>query len=106
MNKVLYNVTISIDASIESDWLDWMKNVHIPDVMKTGFFTENRICRVHDYEEGGLTYAIQYVAKSMEDLEIYRRDFSPGLQQEHAERYAGKFAAFRTVLEIVHEFRL
>jgi hypothetical protein len=106
MNKVLYNVTISIDAYIESDWLEWMKKVHIPDVMKTGFFTENRICRVHDYEEGGLTYAIQYVAKSMEDLETYRRDFSPGLQQEHTARYGGKFAAFRTVLEIVHEFRL
>ena len=68
MNKVLYNVTISIDPSIEEDWLDWMKNVHIPEVMKTGFFLENRICRIHAFEEGGLTYAVQYVAKSMQDL--------------------------------------
>ena len=106
MNKVLYNVTISIDPSIEEDWLDWMKNVHIPEVMKTGFFIENRICRIHAFEEGGLTYAVQYVAKSMQDLEIYREDYSPALQEDHTKRYQGKFDAFRTVLEIVHEFRL
>jgi hypothetical protein len=49
---------------------------------------------------------VQYVAKSMQDLEIYREDYSPALQEDHTKRYQGKFDAFRTVLEIVHEFRL
>lgn len=104
MNKILYNVTVSINAEIEQEWLEWMKNVHIPDVMRTGFFLENRICRVHAFEEGGLTYAIQYVARCMDDYELYQKECAPALQADHIKRYGGKFEAFRTVLEIVHEY--
>lgn len=103
MNKVLYNVTVSIDADIESEWLTWMKEVHIPEVMQTGYFLSNKICRVHGYEEGGLTYAIQYIARSMDDYTAYQQDFAPRLQAEHTKKYQGKFEAFRTLLEIVHE---
>lgn len=105
MNKVLYNITISIDASVEKDWLKWMQEVHIPDVMQTGFFSENRICRVQDdQEEGGLTYAVQYICNSMADFEDYQKNYAPELQAEHTTRYQGKFAAFRTILEIIHEY--
>lgn len=107
MNKVLYNITISIDASVEKEWLKWMKEVHIPEVMQTGFFSENRICRMQDdAEQGGLTYAIQYVCNSMEDFQDYQANYAPALQAEHTQRYQGKFAAFRTVLEIIHEHPL
>lgn len=105
MNKILYNVTVSIDAEVEQEWLEWMKTVHIPDVMRTGFFLENRICRVHAFEEGGLTYAIQYVARSMADYEQYQKEYAPALQADHTKRYGGRFEAFRTVLEIVHEYQ-
>lgn len=104
-NKVLYNVTVSINADIETEWLDWMINTHIPDVMRTGFFLENKICRIHAFEEGGLTYAIQYVSKTMHDYERYQKECAPKLQQEHSEKFGGKFEAFRTVLEIVHEHK-
>ncbi len=103
MNRVLYNVTCSVDADIHEEWLDWMKFVHIPEVMATGFFLENKICRIHEFEENGITYAIQYVCRNKKELDEYQRDFSPALQQSHNTRYGGKVAAFRTVLEIVHE---
>ena len=32
---IIYNVTVGVDKSIEADWLAWMKEVHIPDVIKT-----------------------------------------------------------------------
>ncbi len=40
---ILYNVTISIDPEVHQEWLAWMKEVHIPDVLKTGMFRENKI---------------------------------------------------------------
>ena len=103
MNRVLYNVTCSVDVAIHEEWLDWMMFVHIPRVMKTGFFLENRICRIHEFEENGITYAIQYICRSKADLEIYQNDFSPELQKEHTDKYGDRVVAFRTVLEIVHE---
>lgn len=105
MNRVLYNVTCSVDSEIHEEWLDWMMFKHIPDVMNTGMFLENRVCRIHEYEENGVTYAIQYVARSQSDLNEYMEEFAPTLQKEHADKYGSRVAAFRTTLEIVHEIR-
>ncbi len=102
---VLYNVTVSIDESIHEDWLHWMRTVHIPDVMQTGFFVESRISRIHAEEQGGISFAITYLAKSFEDTTLYQEKHAPRLQQEHSARYAGKFAAFRTYLELIEEFK-
>lgn len=101
---IIYNVTVIIDASVHDEWLVWMKEVHIPEVMITGKFTSNKICRVLGAEEeGGLTYAIQYTAKSMADYDDYQVNHAPALQADHTKKYDGKFGAFRTLLEIVHE---
>jgi hypothetical protein len=105
MNRILYNVTCSVDSEIHEEWLDWMMSKHIPDVMNTGMFLENRVCRIHEYEDNGVTYAIQYVARNQKDLDEYMQQFAPMLQQDHAERYGSKVAAFRTTLEILHEIR-
>ncbi len=103
MNRILYNVTCSVDPDIHEEWLDWMMFVHIPEVMNTGLFLENRICRIHEFEENGVTYAIQYICRSKADLEKYQAEFAPSLQQSHTDRYGTKVVAFRTVLEILHE---
>ena len=101
---ILYNVTVSIDTSVHISWIDWMRKTHIPNVMNTGCFREARISRVHGEEEGGLTFAITYVAKSQEDFDYYQENFAQNLQKEHAEKFNGKFAAFRTMLTIIEEF--
>ena len=102
---ILYNVTVNIDESVHEEWLNWMKEVHIPDVMETGLFLESRIARVHAEEEGGLTYAIGYLCENMNVYEQYQTLFAPKLQREHATKFQGKFAAFRTILEVVGEFK-
>ncbi|MFN5370134.1 MAG: DUF4286 family protein [Bacteroidia bacterium] len=99
---ILYNVTVSVDPEIHEEWLAWMKTKHIPDVLATGMFTENRFLRVLSTEEGeGFTYSIQYTAPSMEHYERYRAEFAPALQAEHTARYRDQFVAFRTLLEWV-----
>ncbi|MFT5777135.1 MAG: hypothetical protein ACI837_000066 [Crocinitomicaceae bacterium] len=103
---ILYNVTVSIDPEIHLDWLTWMRKTHIPDVMDTGCFVESRISRVHGEEEGGYTFAISYVASTQEIFDNYQANHAPRLQQEHKEKYAGRFAAFRTMLTILDEFKL
>ena len=68
----IYNVTVKIDQSRADEWLVWMREKHIPDVMATGFFTENRVCRLVD--EGdmeGITFAIQYTCNDLDDFLQY-----------------------------------
>jgi len=100
---IIYNVTVNVEEEIHADWIVWMKEVHIPAVMNTGVFIENKICKVLSTteDETGHTYAVQYTCLSMEDLENYQQNHAPRLQKEHLDRYQGKFVAFRTLLEVV-----
>ena len=81
---ILYNVTINIDYDVHDEWLKWMKEVHVPDVINTRLFLNARICRIHAEEEGGKSYSIQYLLKNMKDYELYQKEFSSKLQQEHS----------------------
>lgn len=102
---ILYNVTVSIDPDVHIEWLEWMKTKHIPDVMSTGCFVESRISRIHGEEEGGMTFAIGYIAPSREKYDEYQENHAQALQQEHSEKFDGRFAAFRTILTVLEEFK-
>jgi len=102
---ILYNVTVSIDPTISDEWLEWMRSKHIPDVMSTGCFVESRISRVHAEEDEGVTYAITYLSPSQEKMEEYKEVHAPKMQREHSEKFNGKFAAFRTLLTVIEEFK-
>ncbi len=97
----VYNVTVSIDKTVHDEWLIWMRQKHIPDVMNTGCFTEIRMVKVLKEEDDGLTYSFQYSFKEMKDIENYQKNFAPKLQADVKQKYDGKFAAFRTLLEII-----
>jgi len=102
---ILYNVTISIDAACETEWLSWMRDTHIRDVIRTGYFKECKLCRLVGAEEqGGKTYAIMYTAYTEKGLLEYQEKHSPSLQNEHNMKFQGRFAAFRTELNVIQEF--
>jgi len=98
---ILYNVTVNIEAEIQPDWMHWMKTVHIPDVMATGLFLENKIWKVLSSDDG-FTYSVQYTLKDMASYNIYITEHAPALQKDHIERYGDKALAFRTLLEFEH----
>ena len=99
---ILYNVTVKVDHYVVGDWVRWMKNTHIPDVMKTGIFSEYKFFRLLTVDEtDGITYAIQYFCADIPAYEKYQNEFAPQLQKEHQERYEGKFVAFRTLMQMI-----
>ena len=100
---LLYNVTISIDNAVADDWLQWMKETHIPEVMATTYFVKYQIVKMlsEEADTGGTTYAVQYYCRNMADLEEYQRDFAPALQAKVSERYAGQYVVFRSLLEVI-----
>jgi hypothetical protein len=99
---IIYNVTVSVDQHVHEEWVLWMKNTHIPDVMATGLFLNSRLVRVLAEEEGGVTYAVQYTTADMATYERYKNEHAPRLQAETLRLYGGRFHAFRTLLEVLH----
>jgi hypothetical protein len=100
----IYNVTINIEESVHDQWLKWMKETHIPDMLATGKFTNAKMCKVLVEEEmGGLTYSVQYTTADKQTLERYYKEDADSLRQDTTKLFAGKFVAFRTELEIISE---
>jgi len=99
----IYNVTISVDNSIHTEWLNWIQ-MHIPQVLSTGWFTEAKLIRVLADGDSGVTYSVQYRAKSREDLDNYYKKDAARLQQESIKLFTDKVLAFRTELEVIDEY--
>ncbi len=100
---VVYNVTVNIEEDVEKDWINWMKTVHIPEVMQTGCFNGHKFLRLlnENPEATGVTYAIQYFLDSVAELNNYLDNYASDLQAKSHGRYPNKFVAFRTFLEEV-----
>ncbi len=99
----IYNVTINIEETVHDEWLNWMQDEHIPDMLATGKFSKALLSKVLVEEEmGGVTYSVQYTTSNKQTLQKYYNEDADRLRSE-SNRFAGKFVAFRTELEIVSE---
>ena len=97
---LIYNVTTGLDKKIEQEWVIWMKEVHIPEVMKTHMFVSHRMYKVLSGDEGDtVSYAIQYTAQSITQLDRYLEEFAPSLREDVKKKFGDRLASFRTVLE-------
>jgi len=97
----IYNVTVGIDKDVEEEWVLWMKETHIPRVMNTGLFIDNKMYKVLTEDEGNISYSIQYFAESLDHIERYLGQFAQELIKEHNEKYLNKHVAFRTLLQSI-----
>ena len=101
---LVYNVTVKVSPDIHLEWVTWMRDEHIPEVMATACFSSFRFLHLEGYDdEEGFTYAIQYACPSQELYDIYQLEHAPALQRKHKEMFEGKFVAFRTILTLVAE---
>ena len=102
LNKmILYNVTLNVDDEIKDDWLKWMKEIHLPEVMATGKFISYGMYKIQNHNENDKSnnYSVQYQANSFSEYEEYSEKYAPALKQKTLEKFGDKVIAFRTLLE-------
>ena len=98
---ILYNVTLILEDSAAQEWLQWMQEIHMPKVMATGKFVSNRILKVLDSPNEGVTYCAQYIADDLDNYNAYQQLHAPALQEELNERFKNRFVAYRTLMEFI-----
>jgi hypothetical protein len=97
---IIYNVTVGVDKEIETEWVLWMKEIHIPDVMRTKMFLSSKIYKVLTTDnENSVSYAIQYSARSLAEIDTYLEKFAPALRDDVSKKFGDKAVSFRTLLE-------
>lgn len=97
----VYIVTINIKRQVEEEWLQWMKQEHIPDIMNAGFFTSYEIFKVviPDTVSDEAVYQFHYRFNSIDDYYQYAEKAAPEFQRKHSEKFLGKFKASRAILK-------
>ena len=100
---IFYNVTCNVGADISEEWIAWMKDEHLPEVMGTGLFISHTFCQLltEAADNEGLNYTIQYKLESMANYDQYVLEFGPSLKQKTADKWGEKVLAFRSLMEEV-----
>lgn len=99
---IIYNVTVKVEQAIADDWLQWILNEHIPEIMQTKCFTDYKVVRLLEVDDSdGPTYAIQYFANSKADYNRYIELHVPAMRKKTLEKWGERFIAFRSVMEVV-----
>lgn len=96
---IYYYVQISVDTKVQTDWIQWMMEVHIPEVIATGHFKNCYFQQIIDPLPTGETVSFLsvYECESVEKLRKYRENDAPKLMAEHEKRFGGSFTATRFV---------
>ncbi len=100
---IIYNVTIKIQSAILQQWLIWLKEEHIPEILNTGCFTQSNILQLLETDDSeGPTYALQFHAESKAQYNRYIELFSAELRKKSYEKWGDQFIAFRSVMQVVN----
>ncbi|MDN3587973.1 DUF4286 family protein [Pedobacter aquatilis] len=98
---LLYNVTLILEDTAANEWLKWMNEIHIPEVLATGMFVSHRLLKVIDSPNEGVTYCAQYVVDSLENYNEYQEKYAPALQEDLNSKFKNRFVAYRSLMEFV-----
>ncbi|MFN0081612.1 MAG: DUF4286 family protein [Ferruginibacter sp.] len=99
---IIYNVTTKVRSNIAHDWLQWLKNEHVKEILNTGCFTDFKIVKLLEIdEEEGPTYALQLYADSKAIYNQYIDKFAGKMRQEAFNKWGDQFISIRSVMQIV-----
>lgn len=98
---LIYNVTVSVEEKVKSDWISWMLDDHLREMLGTGCFLGFRFCELHTEQEMGPTYTIQYELASQGDLDRYEQDHAPEMRAKGQKRFGENALAFRSTMTVL-----
>lgn len=99
----IYNVTTQMPGNMQDEWLRWMREEHIPELLSTGHFTHHRLVRLLEPNEPGMaTFAVQYFCNSLVQYEYYIQSAAPALRQKALEKWGDSILSFRTLMEVIN----
>lgn len=97
---IIFNITVNISYPAEKEWLMYMKQIHIPEIVATGLVVEHKLLRLlTEIENEGSTYTSQFTFRTMEDFLAYQTTLQTEFEEKHHERFNGHYVSFRTLLE-------
>ena len=67
---IVYNITSNVAHEVIDEWISWLNNILIPEIMEVGVFNDFKFFQLLDIDETeGKTYTIQFFCDN--ELRLY-----------------------------------
>lgn len=99
---IIINTTFHLDKSLQEEFLEYMQQKFIPLSTKSGILSSARLARVFGREDDeGLSYAIEFQAADIEQLEKWNKEESKEVYNTLMETFKERLVGFSTVMQII-----
>lgn len=86
--KITYQINVDVDKTIESDWVTWMSEKHIPEVCEAGRVSDALLIKYTDNTvEKHANFRIIYFYDTKEDLDFYLENHADRLRADHHTKF-------------------
>ena len=97
---IIYSITYNVEADLECEWMDWIKEIHIPRIMRSRRFTRYTLQQLIDpVEEGKKVFNLQFHAEKSGDLDQFLLEDAEIYLGAHDQRFGEQVYAFDTIME-------
>ncbi|MBS7566137.1 DUF4286 family protein [Mucilaginibacter sp. Bleaf8] len=96
---IIYNETFVVEEAVHQQWLQWMKEEHIPAVIKTGCFESYKILAVLDSPNEGVTYCIQYLTPDINRYQEFVAQYAQQLHIRHHQQFENRYVLFNSLMQ-------
>jgi hypothetical protein len=97
---IIYNLTVNITHQAHNEWMKWLKEEHLPEIIETKTFYDIKIYQLINIEEAdGPTYSVQFFARSMEEYDIFINEYAPAFINKSVNKWGDEMFSFRTTLK-------
>lgn len=98
---LVYNTTFQVDDDVHDNFLIWIKECYIPEVLKHGTLSAPRICRILSHRDEGSSYSLQWEVENSTLLHRWHLEQGARLNDELLKIFKDKVVGFPTLMEIV-----
>lgn len=98
----LYNTTLKVNNNIVDEWLQWQKEIHIPEILASGMFYDYNFFELLEQDIiEGRTFIIQYLAHNRKNYNDYMNHQAPFYLSKEIKKWGGQFVSFQTLLQAI-----
>ena len=97
----IYCVKSRVNNEIVSAWESFFVDMHLDDLVKTGFFTHYEFTKLQSDDPMSSHYISNYYYQTPEDLDRYMDEFAAELRNDVVSRFKGKFQSGREIYRVL-----
>ncbi|PHX75064.1 MAG: hypothetical protein CK547_00305 [Chitinophagaceae bacterium] len=99
---ILYNITSNVAHEVIDEWLSWLNNILIPEIMEVGVFNDFKFFQLLDIDEtDGKTYTIQFFCDNEQACREFISEAGPAFIRKSELMWGNSVYNFRSILKSV-----